>query len=95
LKQAVVAGLCLADIGQMMTREFFRGEESSSELEKICLKVKASINNENGKEEDESETNCGIGGISFGDMNKGEWELFLENFDKFVIGVFEDKKCKN
>jgi hypothetical protein len=95
LKQAAVAGLCLADIGQMMTREFCRGEESSSELENICLKVKANINNENGKEEDERETNCGIGGISFGDMNKGEWELFLENFDKFVIGVFEDKKCKN
>ncbi|XP_045793174.1 phosphatidylinositol 4-kinase gamma 8 [Trifolium pratense] len=95
LKQAAVAGLCLADIGQMMTREFCRGEESSSELENICLKLKTNINNENGKEQDEKETNCGISGISFGDMNKGEWELFLENFDKFVIGVFEDNKCKN
>lgn len=95
LKQAAAAGLNLADIGQMMTREFRGGDESSSELENICLKVKASINNENGKEEDEGETSCGIGGISFGDMNKGEWEMFLEIFNMFVIGVFEDKKCKN
>ncbi|XP_004493320.1 phosphatidylinositol 4-kinase gamma 8 [Cicer arietinum] len=91
LKQAAAAGLCLADIGQMMTREFCRGKESSSsELENICLQVKASINNESEKEEQES--SCGVGGISFGDMNKGEWELFLEIFDKFVIGVFEEKK---
>ena len=93
LKLAAASGLCLADIGQMMTREFSGGEQSSSELENICLKVKASINNENGKEEEEDgETICRIGDISFGDMNKGEWELFLEIFDKFVIGVFEDKK---
>ncbi|CAK8543015.1 unnamed protein product [Lathyrus sativus] len=97
LKQAAVAGLCLADIAQMMTREFCGGEESSSELENICLKVKASINNKNVEDKDEGETNtnCGIGIISFGDMENAEWELFLEIFDKFVIGVFEDKKCKN
>ena len=91
LKQSAAAGLCLADIGQMMTREFRRGEESSSELENICAKVKASIKNENSKEVD---TNCEIEGISFGDMNRNEWEMFLENFSKFVIGVCEDKKCR-
>lgn len=109
LKQAAAAGFCLADIGQMMTREFCGGEESPSELENICLQVKASIiiiphdddvsnNNEDiiiGKEETEGGSNCGVGGISFGDLNQGEWESFLENFDQFVLGVFEDKKCKS
>ncbi|KAI5427470.1 hypothetical protein KIW84_032760 [Lathyrus oleraceus] len=97
LKQAAVAGLCLADIAQMMTREFCGGEESLSKLENICLKVKAGINNKSVEDKDEGETStsCGIGSISFGDMNKGEWELFLEIFDKFVIGVFKDKTCKN
>lgn len=38
LKQAVVAGLCLANIGEMMTREFRGGsEEHFSILENICL----------------------------------------------------------
>ncbi|KAJ1404520.1 Phosphatidylinositol 3-/4-kinase, catalytic domain [Sesbania bispinosa] len=96
LKQAAAAGLCLAEIGQMMTREFCGGEESQSELENICLQVKSSIpHNEKDKEETEGESNCGIGGISFGDLNQGEWELFLDNFSKFVLGVFEEKKCKN
>ncbi|XP_057505557.1 phosphatidylinositol 4-kinase gamma 8-like [Actinidia eriantha] len=43
LKQAVVAGLCLADIGEMMTREFHGGEENLSILESTCLNAKAMI----------------------------------------------------
>lgn len=59
LKQAVAAGLCLADIGQMMTREFCRGEETTSEIENICWRVMSNIpyvcNDGKRKEETESE----------------------------------------
>ncbi|XP_061369951.1 phosphatidylinositol 4-kinase gamma 1 [Gastrolobium bilobum] len=95
LKQAAAAGLCLADIGQMMTREFCGGEESPSELENTCLKVRASIPHVFRNEETEEGSDCGIGGISLGDMNQGEWEYFLEIFNKLLPAVFEDKKCKN
>ncbi|XP_065854398.1 phosphatidylinositol 4-kinase gamma 8 [Euphorbia lathyris] len=43
LKLAVVAGLCLADIGKMMTREFYGGEEKLSILENLCAKAKANV----------------------------------------------------
>lgn len=59
LKQAAAAGLCLADIGQMMTREFCGGEETPSEVENICLRVMSSIpyvcNSGKRKEESENE----------------------------------------
>lgn len=45
LKQAAAAGLCLADIGEMMTREFHSGEEDSSVLENVCAEAKANISN--------------------------------------------------
>ncbi|KAL8268847.1 hypothetical protein R6Q59_002645 [Mikania micrantha] len=37
LKEAAAYGLCLAEIGEMMSREFRRGEEEPSELEVICM----------------------------------------------------------
>ncbi|OIW02217.1 hypothetical protein TanjilG_31966 [Lupinus angustifolius] len=37
LKEAAAFGLCLAEIGEMMTREFRCGEEEPSELEVVCL----------------------------------------------------------
>lgn len=43
LKQAASVGLCLADIGEMMTREFCGGEENLSVLENLCAKAKASL----------------------------------------------------
>lgn len=43
LKRATAAGLSLADIGQMMTREFIGGEENWSVLENICVKAKANL----------------------------------------------------
>ncbi|KAL3841133.1 hypothetical protein ACJIZ3_025724 [Penstemon smallii] len=44
LKQATDYGLCLADIGEMMTREFHGGEENWSSLEKLCINSKANMN---------------------------------------------------
>ncbi|KAI3696186.1 hypothetical protein L1987_79196 [Smallanthus sonchifolius] len=40
LKQAAGYGLCLAEIGEMMTREFRRGEEEPSELEVLCMEAR-------------------------------------------------------
>jgi hypothetical protein len=37
LKEAASFGLCLSEIGEMMSREFRGGEEEPSELEVICL----------------------------------------------------------
>ncbi|KAL6988103.1 hypothetical protein U1Q18_013848 [Sarracenia purpurea var. burkii] len=54
LKQSVAAGLCLADIGEMMTREFRGGEENLCVLESLCWKASASmksvLNEGHGKE---------------------------------------------
>ncbi|KAE8678543.1 Phosphatidylinositol 4-kinase gamma 7 [Hibiscus syriacus] len=43
LKQAAIAGLCLADIGAMMTREFRGDEEKPSMLEKLCTQPKTNV----------------------------------------------------
>ncbi|CAI9779282.1 unnamed protein product [Fraxinus pennsylvanica] len=40
LKEAAAYGLCLADIGEMMSREFHNGEEEPSELEVICIEAR-------------------------------------------------------
>ncbi|CAL5370763.1 unnamed protein product [Camellia sinensis] len=40
LKEAAVFGLCLAEIGEMMSREFPGHEEEPSELEVICIKAR-------------------------------------------------------
>lgn len=39
LKEAAVYGLCLAEIGEMMSREFRRCEEEPSELEVLCIEA--------------------------------------------------------
>lgn len=40
LKEAAVFGLCLGEIGEMMSREFRAGEEEPSELEVICIEAR-------------------------------------------------------
>lgn len=40
LKEAAGYGLCLAEIGEMMSREFRGGEEEPSELEVVCMEAK-------------------------------------------------------
>lgn len=39
LKEAASYGLCLAEIGEMMSREFRAGEEEPSELEVVCIEA--------------------------------------------------------
>uniref|UniRef100_A0A0C9QSX1 1-phosphatidylinositol 4-kinase n=1 Tax=Wollemia nobilis TaxID=56998 RepID=A0A0C9QSX1_9CONI len=59
LKKAAESGLCLAEIGAMMTREFHGVEEGPSELEVICLQAKLEVDQEmsaiKSEEEDEVE----------------------------------------
>ena len=43
LKQAAAAGLCLAEIGEKMTQDFARSEDSFSLLETLCTKTKATV----------------------------------------------------
>ncbi|XP_022961733.1 phosphatidylinositol 4-kinase gamma 7-like [Cucurbita moschata] len=43
LKEAAAFGLCLAEIGEMMTREFRSAEEDPSELELICMEARKLI----------------------------------------------------
>lgn len=43
LKEAAAYGLCLAEIGEMMSREFRCGEEEPSELEVVCIESKKLI----------------------------------------------------
>lgn len=43
LKTAAAAGLCLAEIGEMMSREFLDVEEEVSELELICMQAKLQV----------------------------------------------------
>lgn len=40
LKEAAAFGLCLAEIGEMMSREFRSGEEEPSDLELLCLEAR-------------------------------------------------------
>ncbi|CAN8291509.1 unnamed protein product [Cochlearia groenlandica] len=43
LKEAAAFGLCLAEIGEMMTREVRPGDEEPSEIEVVCLEAKSLI----------------------------------------------------
>ncbi|XP_035539893.1 phosphatidylinositol 4-kinase gamma 5-like isoform X2 [Juglans regia] len=43
LKEAATFGLCLAEIGEMMSREFRSGEEEPSELEVVCMEARRMI----------------------------------------------------
>ncbi|XP_047324720.1 phosphatidylinositol 4-kinase gamma 7-like [Impatiens glandulifera] len=43
LKEAAAFGLCLAEIGEMMSREFRSGEEEPSELELVCLEARRKL----------------------------------------------------
>lgn len=43
LKEAADFGLCLAEIGEMMSREFRSGEEEPSELEVVCIEAQKLI----------------------------------------------------
>ncbi|XP_051224379.1 phosphatidylinositol 4-kinase gamma 1 [Lolium perenne] len=82
LQRAAAAGLCLADIGDMMTREFSSMEEGLSALEALCKKAVDSIDAQSLKS------------VSFGELSSEEWTTFLEKFEKLLPPAFEAKKSR-
>ncbi|XP_073352025.1 phosphatidylinositol 4-kinase gamma 1 [Aegilops tauschii subsp. strangulata] len=80
LQRAAAAGLCLADIGDMMTREFSSAEEGLSALEALCKKAVDSIDTQSPKR------------VSFGVLGGEEWVAFMEKFEQLLPPAFEDKK---
>ena len=85
LKQAAASGLCLAEIGEKMTRDICGGEESSSLLEILCTKAKASVVGGSYQEEDGDDDFS-----SEWDEVEAEIECCIFNFDD----EFEDATCK-
>ncbi|CAA0832874.1 Protein kinase superfamily protein [Striga hermonthica] len=93
LKRAASHGLCLADIGEMMSRDFCEGRENRSSLEKLCLYAKSRL----------SEGPTRISSVdlfddstdekvSFGDLKDEEWESFMEIFGGILPYAFDQKK---
>jgi len=80
LQRAAAAGLCLAEIGDMMTRQFSSAEEGLSALEALCKKAVDSIDTHSATR------------VSFGELGGEEWEAFLEKFEQLLPAAFEDKK---
>lgn len=73
LKEAAAQGLCLAEIGEMMSREFRSGEEEPSELEVVCIEARRLMADEMSSPESEAEfiddflfdIDCEDGGCEF------------------------------
>jgi hypothetical protein len=103
LKRAAAAGLCLADIGDMMTREFTAQQDGLSTLEALCRQVHGSVlprplpsfphPSPDGDGVDEGTTvSGGRKHVSFGDLSFAEWESFLERFEQLLPAALEAKK---
>ncbi|OVA20662.1 Phosphatidylinositol 3-/4-kinase [Macleaya cordata] len=81
LKFAAVAEVCLADIGDMMTREFRGSEQEPSVLETLCIKAKDNMNTIYDTRSDEID-----------EKNEEETEMFqfdLEVEDSYKIEVLD------
>lgn len=84
LKEAAASGQCLAEIGEKMTRDVCSGEESSSLLEILCTKAKASVVGGTDEEDDDDYSS---------EWNEVEAELECAIF-QFDDDEFEDVQCK-
>ncbi|CAF1709066.1 BnaC03g56630D [Brassica napus] len=74
LKEAAAYGLCLAEIGEMMTREVRPGDEEPSEIEVVCLEARSLI----GEKEAES-PRSDLGG-------EVEFQFDLDCEEAFTLG---------
>jgi hypothetical protein len=106
LKRAAAAGLCLADIGDMMTREFTAQQEGLSTFEELCKQVHDSVHprllpssfpvhpspDGDGVDEGTTTVSGGRKHVSFGDLSFAEWASFLERFEQQLPAALEDKK---
>ncbi|KAF8088760.1 hypothetical protein N665_0530s0015 [Sinapis alba] len=76
LKEAAAYGLCLAEIGEMMTREVRPGDEEPSEIEVVCLEARSLI----GEKEAESPRSDLGGDVEF------QFDLDCEEAVAFPLG---------
>ncbi|ESQ44424.1 hypothetical protein EUTSA_v10005874mg [Eutrema salsugineum] len=88
IRVLIVCTIFLKQIGEKMTRDICRGEESSSVLEILCNKAKASVVDGTYEEEEEEEDDDGY--RSEWDEVEAELECCIFNFDD----EFEDIECK-
>ncbi|PWZ12267.1 Phosphatidylinositol 4-kinase gamma 1 [Zea mays] len=97
LKRAAAAGLCLADIGDMMTREFTAQQDGLSTLEALCKQAHDSVLPHPSPDGDGVDESASVSGgrkhVSFGDLSLAEWTSFLERFEQLLPAALEDKKC--
>lgn len=92
LKEAAAYGLCLAEIGEMMTREFRGGDEEPSELEVVCIEARRLIveketlspKSEGPDEEFQFDIDCEDGGCEF--TPKLATEFFMNGATPFHFG---------
>ncbi|KAL8142305.1 hypothetical protein V2J09_015337 [Rumex salicifolius] len=75
LKEAAAYGLCLAEIGEMMTREFRSGDdEEPSELEVVCLEARKLIASE--REQYSPRSQSGDDGFQFDiECEEKDWDF--------------------
>ncbi|CAO2207845.1 unnamed protein product [Urochloa humidicola] len=108
LKRAAAAGLCLAHIGDMMTREFTAQQEDEglSTFEALCKDAHDSVHplpcpppDGDGVGEGATATSSSTsssGGrkkhVSFGDLSFAEWGAFLERFEQLLPAALDAKK---
>ncbi|CAO2203174.1 unnamed protein product [Urochloa humidicola] len=108
LKRAAAAGLCLAHIGDMMTREFTAQEDEAglSTFEALCKDAHDSVHplpcpppDGDGVGEGATATSSSSsssGGrkkhVSFGDLSFAEWGAFLERFEQLLPAALDAKK---
>lgn len=108
LKESAAFGLCLAEIGEMMSREFRCKDQSPSELEVICLEAMREVVDDGN--DDSNIIKCFPSGlrkkgggngrgvrssaeelvgtpasfVKVGEMEDGEWRVFVEKFRELV-----------
>ncbi|CAH8383408.1 unnamed protein product [Eruca vesicaria subsp. sativa] len=87
LKEAASFGLCLAEIGEMMSREFRGGEEEPSELEVLCIEAKRLVT----ERDVFSPRSDGVGEAEFQfDLDCDEIQL---TDDYFMRNPFSNGRC--
>lgn len=81
LKEAAAFGLCLAEIGEMMSREFQGHEEEPSELEIVCIEARKIL---------EERQKCYFEGKA-ADKEEFQFDIDYEDKDLDIISNMEEK----
>ncbi|KAK0583998.1 hypothetical protein LWI29_006230 [Acer saccharum] len=94
LKEAAAFGLCLAEIGEMMSREFRGHEEEPSELELICIEARRLLGESkmlcnDVKEGDTQEFHFSI------DYGEQEFDSSLDMEEKLATKSFKCSRAEN